>query len=209
MDVALINDFDMVLFWHGVPRKNNKRPTVNSRGNVYGEYVNGKKELKINMTGNSVQFGDRKLGRYGKSERNIDVISEFLPNNQMSNSVSVEFGKNKKVVRALYKIGLSTLAYYLGPNEVLKDKYDVIRKYVLSGIGKRSVILLGEESQKQEFRNQAWPPFGNNGEYAVTFRLAYMDFTTDLSKEITIYPKLIEELKKQRGTQGWTYLPIE
>ena len=53
----------------------------------------------------------------------------------MSSSFSIEFGKNNKVVRALYKIGFSTLAYYLGRNKVLKEKYDVIRKYVLSDIG--------------------------------------------------------------------------
>ena len=208
LDKALIHDLDLVLFWHGIPRKKNKMPTINTRGNVYGEYVNGKKAFKFNMTKDSVNMDGHDLGGFGKSKRNIKVDSEVI-GNKVSHSFSTEFGTNKKVIRAIYKIGLSSLVYFKGEDEAYKKKYDNIREFVLNGKGTRKLILLGTTNGNSEFKNIGYPPWIKDGDYAIAIRIACIEFAIDLSENMTFYPILYNKMKEIGGKKGWGYLPIE
>lgn len=208
LDQAVIEDFDILAFMNGVPRKKGRPPEIRSRGNMIGTRGPDGNEFSINMERYPVIAHEgTKLGAFGKSDRNIQA--SFKRDGQTAEiSFSTSIGSKPKFVRGIAKIGLSTLAYFLGGELALSDDFDSVRKFVREGTGDRPVLL--KLVTTGGYLNQAWPPYkSETGEYAVTFRLASIEFCVDLTPKSTLFPMLKEKAIEMYGESGWTYLPID
>jgi hypothetical protein len=180
LDQAVIEDFDILANMVGVTRKKGRPPEIRRRGNVIGTTGPNGKELSINMEHYAVEAHDgSRLGALGKSSRNIHA--SFERDGQLAKmSFSVPIGQSAKFVRGIVKIAFSSLAYFLGADMALAEDFDPVRLFVKKGGGERAIILM--PSSDGGYSNRAWPPYQTEtGEYAVTFRLATVEFYVDLS----------------------------
>lgn len=206
LDRAVIDDFDITTFTANVPRKKGKSPVIRSRGNMIGTHGTGGPEISINMERHPVvaQNGTV-LGAFGKSDRNINAtLTQDGANAEIKFSVSI--GENPKFVRGIFKIGFSSLVYFLGEGIAHSPMFDPIRDFVRHGTGKRFVLVRGSENVS--FQNQAWAPYKSpSGYFASTFRLAAMEFFVDLSPDHSLLPKLKNLAMLTMGKTGWTWLP--
>ncbi len=207
LDQAVIDEFDIASFMAGIPRKRNKTPLINNRGNLVGKYTEEGKAVFVNMERNSINAIDSThLSKYGKSPRNIRA--KFKRDGQIAEvSFQTSFGNSPKFVRGIYKIAFSSLVYFLGSKLALKREFDSIRNYVLYGKGKRKIIY--KPCSDESYKNRVWPPYlKNQNEYVVVMRIAFVEISVDLSPKSTVFPSLLKELKKHHGDHGWGYLPI-
>lgn len=207
LDQAVIGDFDISLFMANVPGKKGKPPAIHSRGNLVGRRGATGPEMSINMERFPVvSESGSKIGAYGRSSRNIKAtLTHDGPNAEIKFSTSI--GQNPKFVRGIFKIGFSSLVYFLGGEFAQSPMFDPIREFVRNGTGTRHVLVM--ESDDTTFRNQAWPPYQNSSGYlASVFRLAAMEFLADLSPDHSLFPTLKESAMQSRGTSGWTWLPV-
>jgi len=123
-------------------------------------------------------------------------------------SFSTFIGSNPKFVRGIVKIGLSSLAYFVGAETVLAEQFDPVREFVRHGRGNRSIILMRGASPNY-FNKATRPCTSELGGYAVTFRLATIEFYVDLTPEQTLFPILKQRMEETYGSSGWCYLPID
>lgn len=206
LDQAVVDEFDLLAFWSGVPRKKKKSPAVNSRGNLLGRYLHNNKTLFINMNREPQTIEGQRIAGYGKSKRNIKA-SFNVAGSQAKVSFTVKFGDNPKFVRGILKIAFSSLAYFIGTKEAILPKYDCIRKFVVENNGERKILL--KQCSDTGYRNRVWPPYiDSNGEYAIVFRLGMVEFAVDLTQGMTSFPVLLEKSKEFYGNEGWTFLPL-
>jgi hypothetical protein len=207
LDQAVIDDFDMLAYMAGVPRKKGRPPEIRNRGNVIATTKPSGNEMSINMERHSVEAHDGStLGAFGKSDRNINASFE-RQGHLASTSFSVPIGRNPKFVRGIVKIAFSSVAYFLGVETALGKDFDSVRLFVRDGKGERFVLL--KSSSDTAYRNRIWPPYqSEGGEYAVTFRLAAVEFCVDLSPKLTLFPLLKKQATDRFGKSGWSYLPI-
>lgn len=207
LDQSVVEDFDFLSYMADVPRKKGRLPTIRSRGNVVGTTGPGGREVSINMERYSVNAHDGStLGPFGRSPRNIDATFEH--DGQMAKtSFSVPFGQNPKFVRGIVKIAFSSLVYFLGTDTALAESFNPIRLYVRENKGERRILLTS--GTDEGYRNQVWSPWkSESGEYAVTFRLAFVEFCVDLSPRMDLFPELEQKMIEMYGKSGWTSLPI-
>lgn len=208
IDRAVIDEYDLILFQHGVPRKKGRSPAVRSRGNFIADYdQEGKKFMAINMNRDSVEGPDgSKIAGFKNSERNVN--GSFEPIGKAGRiSYSITFGKPKKFRRGIVKIAFSSIAYFLGSNQLLSSEYDGIRRFVKSGYGDRPILLT--KNDDLNFKNQVWSPFERDDFYGVTFRLGPVEYFVDLSPDGNFFDELLDMKKRQSGDDSWTYLPID
>lgn len=104
LDKAVVDEFDILAFWSGVPRKKKKSPVVNSRGNFLGQYLQGNKTLFVNMDREPITIEGHRIAGYGKSKRNIKASFDVV-GIKAKVSFTVKFGDNPKFVRGILKIG--------------------------------------------------------------------------------------------------------
>lgn len=144
LDQTVADDFDFMSFQTGVPRKKGKPAGITNRGNVYGSRGRNGPEIFFNMDpANTVANDGAHVAAYRGSERNVKATFE-REEPYARISFGVTLGKSKKFQRGIYKIALSALAYFVGPNELFKAKYDHLRQYVRKGSGTRHFMLLAE-----------------------------------------------------------------
>lgn len=206
LDQAVADDFDVLSYMAGVPRKKKRPPEIRSRGNVIGTTGPTGKEISINMERHSVKAHDgSRLAPFGRSGRNINATFEH-DGRIAKSSFSVPIGQNPKFVRGIVKIAFSSLAYFLGAATALGENFDPIRVFVREGKGERPILLMS--SPEGGYFNQVWPPYkSESGHYAVTFRLAIVEFCVDLSPTLDLYPLLKQKSIATYGQSGWTSLP--
>ncbi len=117
-------------------------------------------------------------------------------------------GDSLKFVRGIIKIALSSLVYFIGHNEILKPKYDRIRKFVSKNEGNMKIFMGVSDDLK--FRNQVWSPYQDDkGNYSIILRIGIAEFIVDLSPDMRLIPLLYDNAMKLYGSKGWTILPIE
>ncbi len=205
LDQAVIDEFDTLLFLNGIPRKKNKPPVVSNRGNVTAYYNNNEPIYFINMDPKPILFDGRYVGSFGKSKRNIKANFD-IKGSDAHISFSVTFGENPKFIRGIVKIAMSSLVYFIDHNEVLKSKYDSIRKVVTKNEGCRKIFC--GESKDLKYRNQVWSPYRDEeGNYLLIFRLGIVEFIVDLSPDMRNMPILYKNAMELYGTKGWNILP--
>jgi len=208
IDHALVNAFDIFAFLSGVPRKKGRKPKVDNKGNFYAHHTENGAEIHSNMNKKSIVSKDGKiLGGYGKSKRNVKSKTEFSGNTWKSD-FSFQIGDDPKLVRALYKIGLESLVYFLGSKIVLNKSYDSIRNYVLNGDGDRKVIF--KLAEDLNYKNEVQSPkVKKDVGYVVFARIATIEFVIDLTEDEVLLPDFEKILKKQLGETGWGIFPVK
>jgi hypothetical protein len=207
LDDALINAFDLIRFQAKVPGKKGKLPTIISRGNFIAEYVDGEPKIYINPTNKPVKLKDgRVIGPSGKSKRNIDL--KISIDGKMANvNMGFKIGEDPKAVRALFKIAYEYICFQFGESEVLQEKYDNIRSYIVTGSPKRKVVAITPDSSSYE--NRIWAPYiSEEGYYSVALRIAVLEFMVDLSPEMTLFERFKKELEKSAEFE-WNYFPSD
>jgi len=207
LDQAVINDFDMITFEHGIKRKRNRPPAINSRGNMTGYYENGEKVMTLNMGSDFItDIKGEKLAPYSGGERHINA-SISAQGSETKINYKTPFGYSKKFRRGIYKIALGSLAYFLGANAVLGSDFDNVRSFVKKGEGDRFIFF--RPSPDVEFKNQAWPPYVNeDGYYSVAVRLTFVEILADLSPEQSLAPIIMAKSQELYGDTNWAYTPI-
>ena len=139
--------------------------------------------------------GNRHINATFEREGNISKVS-----------FDVKFATSKKFRRGIYKIGLNSLAYFLGRSKSLHDDFNPIRDFVVKGKGDRTIFIRGCENIN--YSNQVWPPYVNeHNYYSIVIRLAFVEFVIDLSPDCSITPVILKKSKEIYGDQGWTYMP--
>lgn len=207
LDQAVIDEFDIPAFMWDVPRKKNRLPGIDNRGNLIGRYINNKnKTILINMDNKAIEIEGHRVAGYGKSKRNVRAEFEKDGTNAKI-SFSIEFGEGPKFVRGILKIALSSLAYFIGAKEVLSPKYDAIRDLIINNKGQRKILL--KECKDISYRNQVWSPYVGNEGYAIALRIVIVEFAVDLTPNMTIHPVLYEKTMQELGNKGWNSLPID
>lgn len=206
LDRAVADEFDMLSFMAGVPRKRRRPPVVASRGNVRGSVIDGVPTFTYNMEQNPVTAHDGvRVAAFRGGPRDIP-ISVSRRGREVEVSGSTVFGSSPKFVRGLTKIAISSVAYFLGADRVRSPEFKAARSYVIDGVGTRHALI--QVSSDSYHRNSVWPPFQDEaGRIAVTFRLARVEFLLDLSSEESILPIVEAKQLEQVGTQGWCVLP--
>lgn len=208
LDQAVAEEFDFLSYMAGVPRKRKRPPEIRSRGNVVGTTGRDGKEISINMERHSLKAHDGStLGAYGKSNRNINATFEH-DGGIAKSSFDVAFGQNPRFVRGIVKIAYSSLAYFLGPDVALEESLDPVRLFVRDGLGQRAILLM--PSPDNSYSNRVWPPYRHESEsYAVTLRLAMVEFCVDLSPKLELFPVFKQKAIEMYGESGWTSLPTK
>lgn len=206
LDRAIVDEFDLVGFNSGVPRKKFRPPRIDSRGNMVGYHTDQGPVFAINMERYPVTTPDgERVAAVGGSARNIRAKLEKVGDTAQV-SFNVPFGQSPLFVRGIHKIALGSVAYFLGAAAALQPSLDPVRSYVIHRSGRRRVIALpvGDTSYKHVVR----PPVKHaTGDWTILFRLAMLEFLVDLSPEQRVLPKLVEELHQTHGEQRWTLLP--
>lgn len=206
LDQAVAEDFDFLSFMAGVPRKKKRRPEIRSRGNVVGTTGPTGVEFSINMERYPVKAHDgSRLAPFGGSGRNVNATFEH-DGRRAKSSFSLPIGQNPKFIRGIVKIAFSSLAYFLGAATAHAENFDPVRVFVREGKGERPILLMS--NPEGGYFNQVWPPYrSESGHYAVTFRLAVVEFCVDLSPTLGLYPLLKQKTIESYGQSGWTSLP--
>jgi hypothetical protein len=208
LDQAVVDDFDIPAFMAGVRRKKGRMPQVFNRGNFVAKHTDEGPTFLINMERNEVHGKhNTHLARFGASKRNIRA--SFDVNGKFANiKFSTKIGESPKFVRGIYKIAFSSLAYFIGADEAVNQKYSQIRDFVRKGEGTRKIIMISPEDT--QYRNQVWPPYRSiaTGEYAIGFRLSMIEFIVDLTPNMTLFPSLLSQLRNA-DTLNWSYLPVD
>lgn len=201
IDKAVADEFDMILYLHGVHGKKGKPSEIRSRGNV----VATPGYMTFNMNRNSIVAHDGTVaGGFGKSKRNIPAKLE-RSGDEATVSFSMDVGRGKKFRRGIYKIGFSLAAYYLGSEAVKGVEFDSIREFVVSGIGNRGIML--KDSWDGNYCHTACPPWQKEGNLAIEFRLGVMAILVDLSPDESLAPTFRSKALEILGSKGWTYIP--
>ena len=206
VDQAVINDFDFASFEADIKRKGNRPASIRSRGNVCAGYGAEGKFIFFNMGPGQVKDPSNNIvAPFNGSNRHINAT--FMREGHLGKvSFDVKFAISKKFRRGIYKIGLNTLAYFLGRNKVLHDDFNPIREFVVRGKGDRTIFIRACENKN--YSNQVWPPYVNERNYfSIVLRIAFIEFLMDLSPDCSITPVVYEKSKEVYGDQGWTYMP--
>lgn len=144
LDSDLQECFGLIRPYFISENKKGKPLTVKNKY-YYAENNNGHVSIHINVKGKPVEI--KKGIRLKSIEDNKKPVHSFYLERD-GNFAHVRFKQNftinDNVKRALYKIAFEYFCFSCGKSAVLEAKFDPIRDYVISGIGKRS-ILMGEE----------------------------------------------------------------
>jgi len=206
LDQAVVDDFDILLFMNRIPRKKNRLPEVSNRGNILTKSNKNEPIFFINMAPRPIVIEGNYIGPYGKSKRNINATFEVRKSHACM-SFSSTIGENPKFARGIVKIALSSLAYFINPNEILQPKYNQIRDFVIRNEADRKIFLGKTDDLK--YKNQVWSPYKDkDGNFHIIMRLGVVEFIVDLSPDMTMIPILYDNAMKLYGEKGWTILPI-
>ena len=207
LDQAVIDEFDLMAFMAGVPRKGGRSPKISSRGNMLGIWDESGPVIHINMERKPVKTkGGHVLAAPGKSKRNIKADLR-LSGNVADVSFQIRLGEGSKFVRGIVKIAFSSLAFF-HPSEVLTDDFDPIRRFVIEGEGVRKIIWMG--AADDQIKNEVSPPLRHESGnyYAIRFRLYSAEFIVDLSPDMRLFPIFKAKFYELYGSTGWSWLPL-
>ena len=166
LDQAVVDQFDVCRFENKVPTKKGKSPEVNSRGNMVAYWEDHKPVILINTGRHPISIQDKRLGAFGGSTRNVHATG-WSEGETGKMFFSFPLGNSPKFVRDIVKIAFSSLAYSIGPEKVLTDRFDPIRDFVLEGKGDRKIIWL--LAGDQTYRNVVWAPINEAGDFSHLF----------------------------------------
>lgn len=208
LDQAVIDEFDFPVFMAGVPRKRGKPPAIRSRGNVLATVEPSGPTYTFNMDAMPVKAHDgTRLASYRGSKR--DIRAKFTKQGHgAAINFETPFGQNRKFLRGATKIAFSSLAFFLGAPLARSSTFTSIRRFVRQGVGNRHLLVMFDSDTT--YSNRVWAPYVSpEGRYAVTFRIAFVEFLVDLSEEESLLSMFQSKASETLGERNWCTLPIE
>jgi hypothetical protein len=204
IEKVLIDDYDIYTFVNGIKRKKDKPPIISERGNVYGQYTNTCPIISINNERYQLRdVFNKKLSAFDKNNKRH--IYANIDNNKISFRQTIGASNPVKFVRAIYKIGFELLCFEQGHKEVIKGKYDNLRRFIRYGEKPiRKCFLLPNDTFIKAFPME----ISKNENYLRGFQLYYLSYLIDLSNENNLYDEIKINLMKKFGKNSWTYLPL-
>ncbi|MBB4099379.1 HNH endonuclease [Sphingomonas kyeonggiensis] len=208
VDQALLRQFEIIAFMHGVRRKGGRPPVINNWAAIRGHYGATGPEIFINAGPQTVEALGKNL--HAASSRNgIHAVTNDdsrIVGQESQISFKQEFGREPKLRRAIYKVAFGTLAFHLGAAEALRDAYDPVRAFVRKGQGDFDVLMMsgGEMGESHYFCQPIMPegctmPILDIAIFGVSFGL-------DLDPEQKGLAQMRERLT-ERQVQNWMILP--
>ena len=207
LDQVVADDFDFLLVMNRIKRKGGRPAEVASRGNVYAASTAEGPNIFFNLESiaHTAPTGQT-VGPFRGRERDIRPQINRLSNGQAEVSFEVAFGQHKKFARGLYKIALSSIAFLLGPERALQQKYDWIRTYVRHGGARRHILLTAAADKR--FMLASYPPWtSEEGEEAMEVRIGMAEFLLDLSEGEVHLPRLLERASVSFGEGNFSVFP--
>lgn len=205
LDQALLKQFEMMTLVKGVRRKKGRLPTVESWPSVRGRSTKGGPELAINAGPGDVDAWGKKL-KPSRASNGITNIRFERTGQRATVQFSQTFGDDPKFVRALYKVAVSSLAFFQGPELIRAPVFDLAREFVLSGgRGFEVLIISRHEPAIHEFPQPV--AYGGGAGWLVAFKIFGVEFVADLEVQQQALKKLTSALVMQ-GNRGWTKLPL-
>jgi len=207
LDQVVADDFDFLTVMDGIPRKGGRPPEIASRGNVYGVGAAEGPVIFFNLESVSHTTPNGKtVAPFRGRERDIRPSMKRMADGKGEVSFEVAFGQHRKFARGLYKIALSSIAYLLGPERALQEKYDWVRGYVRHGGARRHVLLTAAASPG--FGLASYPPFvSESGEEAMDIRIGPAEFLLDLTENEVQLMSLVNKAREQFGAENFSIFP--
>lgn len=207
VDQALLDSFDFPRFIANQTQKGNRPPAVLSRPNFKAYSSRPENEVLINAgrTPVKTRTGDvlsPPRGKRGEVRCEIEVHGGLA-----TGRIRMEVGHHPKLSRAVHKVALESLSFFLGNEASWDDRYDAVRDYVRENKGSRLILLIFPHEWK--YQHEVWPPWvDQDGNHAVLMQLCGIEFVVDLSPSQKYLPQLKDQLRAEHGDQGWTWAPL-
>lgn len=134
VDQALLHEFELIACLAGVPRKGGRPPAIHSWASIAAATTANGPEWHVNAGPQAMVALGKNLAA-AKPSNGISNV-QFTTNGGIGTlTFKQTFGKGPKFMRALYKVALSSLAYFHGLDAARDPKYDAIRTFVKEGKG--------------------------------------------------------------------------
>ena len=207
LDRAVLDEFDFITFYKGILRKKNKKPEINSRGNIVAKYTKNGPEIFINAEKHGIMLEDgTQLTAYKKNSRSAKFDDIEIKDIAASVSIKIDFGQGKNFVRGLTKIAINGFVYIGGYDTVISSAFNSIREYVKhGGVKRKSLILKAPDDEyilaiKTITKNE-------NGQYIAVIRIGSIHFIIDLSPDGSVIDEISKAAMTLYGKQGWVTIP--
>ena len=181
LDRAVLDEFDFITFYEKIRRKNNKKPEINSRGNIFAKYTENGPEFFLNAEKNGVTLEDgTKLTAYKPNSRSIKSDIE-TKGKAASILMQLDFGQGKNFVRGLTKIAINGFVYQGGYDTVISSDFNNIRNYVKYGKVKRKSLMLKAPDDKYILAIETVTK-NENGQHTAVIRIGSIHFIIGLTQ---------------------------
>lgn len=204
LDQALLRQFEVQAFLCGIPRKGGRRPSLESWAGLAGRWTPDGPELHLNAGPDAQEAYGRRLSPASAST-GIRDASVKVDGAEATTRFSMAFGADPKFTRAIYKIALGTVAYFLGVEAAASTPFDPVRAFVRKGEGPFRVLLLSEVG---EIASQVSPPWSHPDGMSVPMTLLGVDLIADLDPAQRGINKLVDHLSAGEVQYGWWLLPL-
>lgn len=146
VDQALLRQFEIIAFVHGVHRKDGRPPSIDTWASLKARVGTDGPELHLNAGPQVVETMGKQLPAANRSNGIFDVRME-RDGNKANIGFRQEFGRDPKFARALYKVGLGSFAFFHGVQAATDPRFDPVRAFVKDGIGDFQVLMLGRQDE--------------------------------------------------------------
>jgi len=206
VDQALLREFEIIAFIHGVPRKGGKPPAINSWSAIRGRYGPNGPELCLNAGPQMVEAWGANL-RAASPRNGIESVTAgpMIAGQEGEVKFNQRFGSDPKFRRAVHKVALGSLAYYLGANAALQDGYDPVRAFVREGIGEFDVLMMPGDLGNRHYFKYPVVPF-NLRHPIIEMGVFGVSFAVDMDPEQRGLQRLSADLT-ERKVGNWMILP--
>lgn len=155
IDQALLHEFEILTFINGIGRKGGRPPSIDSWTSIAAAKGTNGPEIYVNAGPETIQALGKKLPA-AKASNGISNVTFSGNGNIETVTFDQQFGAGPKFVRAVYKVALGSIAYFLGLEAVYESKYNGVRAFVREGIGDFRVLML---ERQDTLRNCFGPPW--------------------------------------------------
>lgn len=204
VDVALVHNFEQMLAIAELQATGKTHRRLAGIGNMQISDMPSGQHVAFSMGSTAIvdEAGTR-VGPLRRDRRHATATFRDLGNGQGEISGEIAFIHDDRFSRALHKIALELLVFTPTPDIVYESRFDLIRDYVMRGVGTRRVVMAYTEHDWKARKQQVI--LSPDGGVTAEFLFCGCVFFVDLSPQQTFFPRL--EATTLRGTV-YTWTPI-
>jgi hypothetical protein len=202
LDQALLNSLDIPRLLVGQKGKRGRGPFVDGRRNISATVKDGELSLFINAGPGDVTLPNGRVLKAPDGTARSVVATEAISGDRIRIRIRAKLLHDPRLPRALHKIAIEAVAFFLGVDRALDRSLDVARNYALTGDGgPRKIYML--HGEHQEYRNHLWPPYQSGRDLVVPIRLVAFEFLVDLTPAQSCLPRLSEAFSVIGADRTW------